>query len=223
MIRRIFSKWLWLFSLIISLANIVVVCLSLPAGHEPDFDYLGLIVGSLSILVTVLIGWNIYTLVDFKNEVKVIKNYREELDEVKNIQRSNSNAITQLRSHTETIETTLNGLCDADLLDAQIYFESLRLSLIKIEVYCRMGQHEFAADEAKKIIDDFNKEEQRKLTPYQWNTIIRIFKEKQISKVLPNYKELRLCLHKIKEIGRDQYGTLIKKQKNHKETALPIQ
>ena len=83
MIRRVFSKWLWLFSLIISLANIVVVCLYLPAGYDPDFDYLGLIVGSFSILVTVLIGWNIYTLVDFKNEVKVIKNYKEELDEVK--------------------------------------------------------------------------------------------------------------------------------------------
>ena len=217
MIRRVFSKWLWLFSLIISLANIVVVCLYLPAGYDPDFDYLGLIVGSFSILVTVLIGWNIYTLVDFKNEVKVIKNYREELDEVKNIQRSNSNAITQLLSHTETIETTLNGLCDADLLDAQIYFESLRLSLIKIEVYCRMGQPEFAADEAKKIIDDFNENERQGLTHYQWQTIMSIFKEKQISKVLPNYNKLNYCLNSINVIDRNQYGTKSKSNK-HKDT-----
>ena len=82
MIRRIFSKWLWLFSLIISLANIVVVCLSLPAGHEPDFDYLGLIVGSLSILVTVLIGWNIYTLVDFKENIKQMKDIKEEVVDI---------------------------------------------------------------------------------------------------------------------------------------------
>lgn len=216
MIRRVFSKWLWLFSLIISLANIVVVCLYLPAGYDPDFDYLGLIVGSFSILVTVLIGWNIYTLVDFKNEVKVIKNYKEELDEVKNIQKSNSNAITQLRSLTEAIETKLNGLCDADLFDAQIYFESLRLSLIKIEVYCRMGQHEFAADEAKIIIDDFNEEERRGLTNYQWQTIMSIFKEKQISKVLPNYYELKKCLNSINVIDRNQYGTKSKSNK-HKD------
>lgn len=82
MIRRVFSKWLWLFSLIISLANIVVVCLYLPAGYDPDFDYLGLIVGSFSILVTVLIGWNIYTLVDFKENIKQMKDIKEEVVDI---------------------------------------------------------------------------------------------------------------------------------------------
>ncbi len=222
MIRRFFSKWLWLFSLIISLANIVVVCLSLPAGHEPDFDYLGLIVGSLSILVTVLIGWNIYTLVDFKNEVKVIKNYREELDKIKNTQESNSNEITQLYSHIETINTNigtlntkLNRLCDTDLLNAQIYFEWLCQSLNKIAVYCKIGQPELAKDEAQNIIDDFNEEERWGLTHYQHQRILSFFGETQISEVLPNYSELKSCLNNIKEIDRGQFGTIIKRPKNH--------
>lgn len=86
--KRVVSKWLWLFSLIISLANIVVVCLSLPADYETDFDYLGLIVGSFSILVTVLIGWNIYAIVDMKHYTKSLdsrfdlfgKEFRQKID-----------------------------------------------------------------------------------------------------------------------------------------------
>lgn len=39
-------------------------------------DYQGIIVGILALLVTVLIGWNIYTLIDFSNS----KNKLEELE-----------------------------------------------------------------------------------------------------------------------------------------------
>lgn len=51
-------------SLVLSLVAVCVAC-----NHTPDlgFDYQGVIVGVLSLLVTVLIGWNIYTLIDLKN------------------------------------------------------------------------------------------------------------------------------------------------------------
>ena len=38
-----------------------------------DFDYYGVIVGILSLLVTALIGWNIYTAIDVKNSVKKLE------------------------------------------------------------------------------------------------------------------------------------------------------
>lgn len=50
-------------SLIIS---IIALCLSVPRSQELDFDYLGLLVGIQSLIVTILIGWNIYCLVDLK-------------------------------------------------------------------------------------------------------------------------------------------------------------
>lgn len=223
-------RWLIIISILLIITNVLVLAVALPYQGNLRFDYYGAIVGILSLLVMVLVTWNIYTVIDVKEGLKEINSYRGEMDEMKNTQEANSNKISQLHSNIETIntniekmDTKLNSLCDEDLLNAQMYFEWLCLSLNRIAIYCKIGQPEFAKDEAQIIIDDFNKEEQRKLTPYQWNTIIRIFEEKEISEVLPNYKELRLCLHKIKEIGRDQYGTLIKKQKNHKKTALPIQ
>ena len=45
------------------------ICIAIPRIGDVDLDYMGVIVGILSILVTVLIGWNIYTIVDF-NKIK---------------------------------------------------------------------------------------------------------------------------------------------------------
>lgn len=80
MTKKIFTKWIWLFAIIVSIVNIVVVCLSNPKTAV-YFDYQGIIVGSLSILVTLLIGWNIYSVVDFK---KIIESIKSEMDVLKN-------------------------------------------------------------------------------------------------------------------------------------------
>lgn len=213
-------RCLIIFNILLIIADALVLALVLPCQGDLKFDYYGAIVGILSLIVMALVTWNIYTVIDVKDEVKVIKNYREELNEMKSTQESNSNKISQLLSHIETIntniekmDTELNRLCDDDLFVAQIYFEWLRQSLNNIAIYCKIGQSEFAKAEAKKIIDDFNEEERRDLTQYQWQTIISIFEENQIREVLPNYKELKSCLHKIKVIGRGLHGTITKKQK----------
>lgn len=46
--------------------SIISLCNSLPRNNE--IDYIGVIVGILSLLVTILIGWNIYTVVDFNRK-----------------------------------------------------------------------------------------------------------------------------------------------------------
>lgn len=63
-------------AIVASLAALVVsifcVCPTLPrvlSTEELNFDYLGLITGILSVLITLLIGWNIYTVFDFKSSI----------------------------------------------------------------------------------------------------------------------------------------------------------
>ena len=51
------------------------------SNEELQFDYIGAIVGILALLVTVLIGWNIYQLVDMKD---IKKNYATSIDAIKN-------------------------------------------------------------------------------------------------------------------------------------------
>jgi hypothetical protein len=69
MTKKNVGVWLSMFALIVSIINVLVVCIYNPRA-EVEVDYQGILVGSFSILVTVLIGWNIYTAVDIKKEVK---------------------------------------------------------------------------------------------------------------------------------------------------------
>lgn len=69
---------------IISLTiSIVAICLAVPRTAQTTFDYQGVIVGSLSILVTALIGWQIYNIININATIKtssdkVFENIRAE-------------------------------------------------------------------------------------------------------------------------------------------------
>jgi hypothetical protein len=75
------ERWIVYPILAISISfSLAVICKWLPrilninesGQYDLGFDYMGVIVGILSLLVTVLIGWNIYQLVDFKGKLKQI-------------------------------------------------------------------------------------------------------------------------------------------------------
>lgn len=70
-----------LISIILSCLAIILSVIAIGvtlSRTELSFDYLGLITGILGLLVTILIGWNIYTGVDFRNEKEQLHKYFEE-------------------------------------------------------------------------------------------------------------------------------------------------
>lgn len=77
----------WLLSIISFLFSLAVLCKAFPRfikiPNETGFDYIGFIIGVLSLLVTVLIGWNIYSVID-------LRNIKSELEEVKSASLFNS-------------------------------------------------------------------------------------------------------------------------------------
>lgn len=54
-------------SLAAILLSIISICIAAWRSPGLSFDYQGVLVSVLSILVTILIGWNIYTLIDIKS------------------------------------------------------------------------------------------------------------------------------------------------------------
>lgn len=65
----------WALALSILALLISVVCCFIKI--EPiSYDYMGILVGVLSLLVTALIGWQIYSLIDIRNLRKEISNER---------------------------------------------------------------------------------------------------------------------------------------------------
>ena len=57
--------------------SIAALCMTHP--NQLGFDYIGVIVGILALLVTILIGWNIYQLVDVKGIRKEFEAYKEDV------------------------------------------------------------------------------------------------------------------------------------------------
>lgn len=57
--------------------SVIALCFSIPKTDGLGFDYSGLLVGVLSFIVTLLIGWNIYTVIDIgktRSEIANIAN-----------------------------------------------------------------------------------------------------------------------------------------------------
>lgn len=64
-----------LLSIISSVISIISICIAAYRSPELGFDYMGIIVGILSLLVTILIGWQIYNFIYSREEInKAIKN-----------------------------------------------------------------------------------------------------------------------------------------------------
>lgn len=84
----ILNSYGW-FILIVNMAfsiiNLVAVCVNYPRWEKLSFDYLGVIVGILSILVTILLGWQIF--INISMEKKIDKKIHEA--QIKMIKRIN--------------------------------------------------------------------------------------------------------------------------------------
>lgn len=62
--------------------SVISLSISAPRGKQLDFDYIGVIVGLFSLLVTILIGWQIYSTINIKNVIT--KEVKDSLKEFEN-------------------------------------------------------------------------------------------------------------------------------------------
>lgn len=82
------GKWrivIWkIVSIFALLLSIIAICRSFYRTVELGFDYMGVIVGALAILVTSLVTWNIYSAIDANHKIKdmqmEIDNIRSSID-----------------------------------------------------------------------------------------------------------------------------------------------
>lgn len=64
------SYWSNCLSIVAIVCSIVAICISLPTNKSLGIDYIGVIVGILSFLVTMLMGWQIYNAVTIEQKIK---------------------------------------------------------------------------------------------------------------------------------------------------------
>lgn len=127
--KKEYSIWISIVSLLLS---VIAVCVAVWRSPELDFDYQGVLVGVLSLLVTVLVGLNIYTLVDFRKKENMVD------EKIKLITESLSNLSKAELSTSATTEHAISflyyslmGLKDPLGLEYRYLYHSL-ISLSKV-------------------------------------------------------------------------------------------
>lgn len=78
--KFIYSLCLSLLSIALS---IVSICIAAYRTPELAFDYQGIIVGTLAMLVTMLIGWQIYNIIDIKSTIYKFTKKIKDIDKIK--------------------------------------------------------------------------------------------------------------------------------------------
>ncbi|UYI72850.1 MAG: hypothetical protein OGM07_15305 [Bacteroides xylanisolvens] len=63
------SYWSNCLSITAIICSVVAICVSLPSAPELGIDYIGVIVGILSLLVTMLIGWQIWNVIAIDKKI----------------------------------------------------------------------------------------------------------------------------------------------------------
>ena len=67
--NRIKSYWSNCLSIAAIICSVVAICVSLPSAPNLGIDYIGVIVGILSLLVTMLIGWQIWNVIAIDKKI----------------------------------------------------------------------------------------------------------------------------------------------------------
>lgn len=67
-------------NIVILVIIIIIVCTHFPRNGELGFDYMGIIVGVLSLLVTMLVGWQIFNLMDVNKKMSQLDDINNNID-----------------------------------------------------------------------------------------------------------------------------------------------
>ena len=127
-------NWALWFSVVAVILSIIAIAVAVYRSPELGFDYQGVLVGVLSLLVTVLVGLNIYTLVDFRRKENVIDEKVALIAQsLSNINKSELASSAAMENAIAFIYYSLMGLNDPSDLDFRYIYHNI-LSLEKLSL-----------------------------------------------------------------------------------------
>lgn len=176
------ENWAIIISGVAIVISIIAICVACPHKVELGFDYQGVIVAILSLLVTVLLGWQIYNAIYIKESLK--KEVAQSLKEMVALER-----INLLKSQLNT----LYGLHEGAIMARDINY-----TLSTLDVMMDLAIDINDKDTANRIINKI---------PKLYNLLLKYELRKEQK---DKYNELRQKIKefsKITESAFDIYGS----------------
>lgn len=130
-------------SIVALVVAVVALCRTCPRTVSLSFDYLGVIIGVLSVLVTVLIGWNIYSILDIESFKSQINDKIKEAQKEPNAKVYKSLAViyNSLAKSYKINVLRQYGIKKIKMDDYEVYCY-LQYSLYSIKYFCKIPQYE---------------------------------------------------------------------------------
>lgn len=144
-----FSFWISLIAILISIATILLVFSRVrPIG----IDYFGSLVGVLAILVTILIGYQIYNSLDIKNKLNEFEKTEDRISvELERLDMDLTRS--RLKSTLSAIYLSSTQLKDFDLILTGAHMIDMFMDAIKLNI--KIGDHESANNLIDMVLDRF--------------------------------------------------------------------
>lgn len=194
----------WILCSVSLALSVAAVCMAY--HHTPDlgFDYQGVIVGVLSLLVTVLVGWNIYSVLDLKGTKDRICEMEAELK--KDMDKVIQNASMGLKIEMMESSAVLQAYHSKDLIDAMriMFSEYHRVndndSIVKIlaRSYIVSILSKFTEGKEDAVLtDNFIKDLSPHVTYEEVDCFLHDFLSLPDGRKYPQHHELSLLLQRL--------------------------
>lgn len=182
------ENWALGLSVVAIVISIVAVCFATYRSPDLDFDYQGVLVGILSMLVTVLIGWQIYTFIDINKKSKEL----EEAKAAALVSTERNNALT-----TNAISDFYYYiLLKSDPLGVEYRFLDYRIS--SLYHFSNIGEIETCNTIVKVLLEMIVEPENIKVLESCKNRIIMLLTKIKNTEKIKGYEEL---VSKIARLG----------------------
>jgi hypothetical protein len=158
--------WVLITNVLLLVINIVILCRCAPSSEKLDFDYYGVIVGVLSLLVAALIGWNIETALGIKKDVaridRDINNIKNDINKIRTANKEESEKVREDSLNDcirilATMEERLTEFCfkSHKKLRHKLFLQTIDHAVNSMDYWAKLGEYE----EASKFVDVISKME----------------------------------------------------------------
>lgn len=171
--RKSCSLVLSVIALLLSVVSILIVIMytyaKFPITEPHKFDYLGIIVGIFSVLITVLIGWNIYALIDLKQSKEYIDDKINDYDHRISGGLYQSMGISKLdqQQYYDALFFFINGIKEQNMCSKPVYTENLIDMILKIrDKKCEISLNKESKDEYIEILEECTHRKRKEVIKY---------------------------------------------------------
>jgi len=180
-------------SVIAIVISVVSICLVIFRIEPITYDWMGILVGVLSILVMILIGFQIHNVIDFKESVKEVKSLKTDIKILEYSIKEDMKTIHLLTNHN--ISKIYYMLSTKDYRNIQ--YEYLYYSLVSIMYASDIRDIATCNSIVKVMLEVIVSPENVKLSKEQKNTIFNFVSNVKHGNEIERYNELLQVLARI--------------------------